>query len=99
MANQQTTFKTANSALSSQSERLGLPGWLVILAIVYNAFLAIINAHVMTLGSAHVAVTEALILGMVLAFLLFHLKDTGHPASCFISAGHMFAVFVGDADQ
>lgn len=74
MANQQTTFKTANSALPSQSESLGLPAWLVILAIVYNAFLAIINAHVMTLGSAHVAVTEALVIGMVLAFLLFQLK-------------------------
>lgn len=74
MVNQQTNFKTANSALSSQTENLGLPGWLVILAIVYNAFLAVINAHVMTLGSAHVAASEALILGMVLAFLLFNLK-------------------------
>ncbi len=74
MANQQTTFKTANPVLSSQTENLGLPGWLVILAIFYNAFLAVINAHVMTLGSAHVAASEALILGMVLAFLLFNLK-------------------------
>ena len=32
MANQQTTFKAANPVLSSQTESLGLPGWLVILA-------------------------------------------------------------------
>ncbi len=74
MTNQTTTPKEAEPVLAKQRESLGLPAWLVILAIAYNAVLAIINAHVMTLGSAHVAATEALILGTVLAFLLLNLK-------------------------
>lgn len=72
---QQTTANAVHSELPRQWGGPGLPGWLVIFAIAYNALLAFINAHVMTLSSAHVAVTEALVLAAVLLFLLPRLKQ------------------------
>lgn len=74
MYNPKTTMNEADTELVKQRLGLDLPACLVILAIAYNAFLAIINAHVMTLGSAHVAISEAMILGAVLAFLFLNLR-------------------------
>ena len=72
---QQTTANAVHSELPRQWGGPGLPGWLVIFAIAYNAILAFINAHVMSLSSAHVAITEALVLAAVLLFLLPRLKQ------------------------
>lgn len=72
---QQTTANTVHAELPRQWGGPGLPGWLVIFAIAYNALLAFINAHVMSLSSAHVAMTEALVLAAVLLFLLPRLKQ------------------------
>lgn len=53
---------------------LNLPAWLVLFAISYNSFLAVVNAHVMTMTSMHVALTEALILMGVMGYLALNLK-------------------------
>lgn len=74
-------MQTMNSTAINQSTRVGLsearlnlPGWLVLFAISYNAFLAVINAHVMTMVSTHVALTESLILMGVMGYLAINLK-------------------------
>ncbi|WP_297813170.1 hypothetical protein [uncultured Methylophaga sp.] len=72
---QQTTATAVHSELPRQWGGPGLPGWLVIFAIAYNAILAFINAHLMSLSSAHVAITEALVLAGVMLFLLPRLKQ------------------------
>lgn len=54
--------------------KLGLPGWLVILAITYNAVLAFINAHVMTMVSMHVAMAESLILLVVMSYIVLNFE-------------------------
>lgn len=44
--------------------------WTVALALVFNAQLSIVNAHVMRLGGAHVALVEACLLGLALLLIV-----------------------------
>lgn len=74
MDSMKTTASDQVSQQEHQKVRLNLPGWLVIFAITYNAFLAVANAHVMAMGTFHVAIVESLILLGVFAFILLKLE-------------------------
>lgn len=74
MAYQYTTMNDNQPVFKNHGNSLGIAGWLVLVAIAFNAGLAMVNAHIMTLGSAHVALTEIMILGTLLGYLLLNLK-------------------------
>lgn len=74
-------MQAMNSTTINQSSQetwnhswLNLPGWLVLFAISYNSFLAVVNAHVMTMVSTHVALTESLILMCVMGYIALNMK-------------------------
>jgi putative polymerase len=56
-----------------------LPGFLVVAAVTFNAVLAIINAHVMPLGSAHVIAAEALLVTAVHVVALANYRQEMTP--------------------
>lgn len=67
----------------------------VLLSVVYNAVLAIINAHVMRLGFAHVAMSEVLILALALFYLLRHgLRQEDFSLLCFLMFTLLLALYV-----
>lgn len=70
-----TTVMQQSSPLVDRKWGFSFPGWLLIFAISYNTFLAFANAHVMTMVSFHVAVTESSILLGLLAYVLLNLKQ------------------------
>ena len=68
--------------------------WTVALALVFNALLSIVNAHVMRLGGAHVALVEACLLGLALLLIV-----RGQPQRWVAMASLGFFYCVVDTDE
>ncbi len=72
-----------------------LPIVLVVLAVVFNAGLAIVNAHVMRLSSASVIATELLIVAAAYLTIVRHFRPQMLPWFAMIAVTVLFAIIRG----
>ncbi len=79
---------------TGKSSGLNFASLLLFAAVFYNAVLAIINAHVFSIGASYVALAEILIILSGGAYAALHMREMPNIRQSAIFLAFMFAVFI-----